>query len=118
VCKRGRGRHRHVTRCVKLAVNDGVQVGKGAAGKPQKVVAKAGGDWQVQLGAYKSSALARHELAAFNQKFAEELTPAEGHVDHASGNYRVRFAGLSADRAREACASIKSQGHDCMTLRP
>jgi D-alanyl-D-alanine carboxypeptidase len=116
-CKRVRGRHhRRVTKCMTPAVNDDVQVGKGHAGKPQKTA--AGGAWQVQLGAYKNSALARRQMAEFNQKFAEELAPSEGRVEHAAGNYRVRFAGLSADRARDACASIKSQGHDCMTLRP
>jgi len=119
-CKRVLRHHHRVTRCVKLAVNDDAHAGKGAAGKTDKAVAKAGdaGHWQVQLGAYKNSALARHQLAAFNQKFADELAPSEGHVEHASGNYRVRFAGLSADRAKEACTSIKSQGQDCMTLRP
>jgi D-alanyl-D-alanine carboxypeptidase len=117
-CKRVRGRHhKRVTKCVKLASNDTAAVIKTASAKPQTPAAKAG-DWQVQLGAYKNSALARHQLAAFNQKFAEELASSEGHVEHSSGNYRVRFAGLSADGAKEACASIKSQGQDCMTLRP
>jgi len=120
-CKRVLRHHHRVTKCVKLAVNDGVQAGKPtAAGKTDKAVAKAedAGHWQVQLGAYKNSTLARHQLAAFNRKFADALAPSEGHVEHSSGNYRVRFAGLSADRAKEACTSIKSQGQDCMTLRP
>jgi D-alanyl-D-alanine carboxypeptidase len=119
-CKRVMRRHHGVTKCVKLASNADVHVGKGAAGKADKAVAKGedGGHWQVQLGAYKNSALARHQLATFNRKFADELASSEGHVEHSAGNYRVRFAGLSADRAKEACASIKSQGHDCMAMRP
>jgi D-alanyl-D-alanine carboxypeptidase len=120
-CKRVMRHHHKVTRCVKLASNDKGRVAKPtAASKHDKVVAKAedAGHWQVQLGAYKNSALARHQMAAFNQKFADELASAEGHVEHSAGNYRVRFAGMSADRAKEACSSIKSQGQDCMALRP
>jgi D-alanyl-D-alanine carboxypeptidase len=114
-CKRVLRHHHRVTRCVKLASNDDAH-----PVKAQPAVAKSGdaGHWQVQLGAYKNSALARHQLAQFNQKFADALASSEGHVEHSSGNYRVRFAGLSADGAKEACASIKSQGQDCMTLRP
>jgi D-alanyl-D-alanine carboxypeptidase len=117
-CKRVRGRHhKHVTKCVKLAANDAVP-GKAQAMAAAKTDAAAGGDWQVQLGAYKNSALARQQLATLNTKFARELAASQGRVEHASGNYRVRFAGLSADQAKDACASIKSQGQDCMALRP
>ena len=97
-------------------MNDGVKVGAGKKGKPQ--LAKAdGGDWQVQVGAYKNPTQARQKLAEINAKFGEALAASQGHVDHRSGNYRVRFAGLSQDGARDACASIKAQGHDCMALR-
>jgi D-alanyl-D-alanine carboxypeptidase (penicillin-binding protein 5/6) len=58
-------------------------------------------------------------MAKMNSKFAEALSASQGgRVQHASGNYRVRFAGLSADQARDACASIKAQGQACMALRP
>ena len=54
-----------------------------------------------------------------NSKFSEALSASQGgHVDHASGNYRVRFAGLSADQAKDACANLKAQGQACMALRP
>jgi D-alanyl-D-alanine carboxypeptidase (penicillin-binding protein 5/6) len=112
-CKRVKNRHHHhVTQCLKLAANadDGA--------KPQKTAIKPDGAWQVQLGAYKSSALARQKLSELNHRFAKQLAATQGSLDHAAGNYRVRFAGLSAHQARDACASIKAQGHDCMALRP
>jgi hypothetical protein len=39
-------------------------------------------------------------------------------VQHSAGNYRVRFAGLSADQASKACETIKAQGQACMALKP
>lgn len=123
-CRRvlNKKKHKRVTKCVKLVSND-VSVVKGKKGKAQKTLvakseAPATGEWQVQLGAYKNSTLARQQLTKLNSKFAEQLAASQGHVEHASGNYRVRFAGLSASDAREACASIKAQGQDCMTVRP
>jgi D-alanyl-D-alanine carboxypeptidase len=117
VCRTVKNRHhKRVSKCVKVAVS------KGAAKSKKALLAKAdapaNGHWQVQLGAYKNPALARQQLSKLNAKFASELSDSQGHVEHSSGNYRVRFAGLSADQAKDACASIKSQGHDCMALRP
>lgn len=66
------------------------------------------GDWQVQLGAYSNPTQARKQLARMNSRFAAALAASQGgHVDHASGAYRVRFAGLSADQARGACARAR-----------
>ena len=128
VCRKVRNkRHKLVTRCVKQAVNDDLGL-KGAHGHKGEAVQKTpaktetaaapGGEWQVQLGAYKNPTLARSQMAKLNSKFAQELAASQGHVEQSSGNYRVRFAGLSADQARSACASIKAQGQDCMALRP
>jgi hypothetical protein len=92
--------------------------GKGKAAKAELAKADAGGDWQVQLGAYKSSAQARAQLSKMNSKFATALAASEGHVERSAGNYRVRFSGLSADQARNACTNIKAQGQACMALKP
>jgi D-alanyl-D-alanine carboxypeptidase (penicillin-binding protein 5/6) len=107
--------HKRVRICLKTAVNDDAPLAKAGKGKPRKAEA---GDWQVQLGAYKNSALARHKLAELNSKFGQELASSKGRVDKASGNYRVRFAGLSADSAKATCAALKAQGQACMTLEP
>jgi len=120
VTKRVRVHHKLVKRCIVPAVDVKPQ---GKADKtPKTEVAKAdapsGGDWQVQVGAYKSSNQARAQLAKMNSRFAEVLAAAEGRVQHSDGNYRVRFAGLSADQAKGACDTIKAQGQACMALRP
>jgi D-alanyl-D-alanine carboxypeptidase (penicillin-binding protein 5/6) len=103
-----RHRHRRATQCLTPAVNNDAH----PAAKP------AGGDWQVQVGAYKSSGLARQRMAELNSKFARALAASQGRVQHASGSYRVRFAGLSAEGAKETCATLQAQGQACMTLRP
>ena len=117
VNKRVRVHHKLVTRCVVPVSDDAKPAAKKA--KTQTAKADPAGDWEVQLGAYKNPTQAREQLAKMNSKFAEALSASQGgHVDHTSGNYRVRFAGLSADQAKGACASIKAQGQDCMALRP
>ena len=115
--KRVRVHHKLVKRCITPAVDVKPQ-GKSANVIKADVAKAEAGDWQVQLGAYKSPAQARAHLAKMNSKFAEVLSASEGHVEHASGNYRVRFAGLSADQAKDACSTIKAQGQACMALRP
>jgi D-alanyl-D-alanine carboxypeptidase (penicillin-binding protein 5/6) len=120
--KRVRVHHRLVKRCVTSVADVKPQ----ASAKVIKAeVAKAetggadGGDWQVQLGAYKSPAQARAQLTKMNSKFSDALSASEGgQVQHSAGNYRVRFAGLSADEASKACETIKAQGQACMALRP
>jgi D-alanyl-D-alanine carboxypeptidase (penicillin-binding protein 5/6) len=121
--KRVRVHHKLVKRCIANKTKGGAKADAvkktDVADKADAGSAKAGSDWQVQLGAYKSSAQARAQLAKMSAKFAEALSASEGgRVEHASGNYRVRFAGLSANEARDACASIKAKGQDCMALRP
>jgi D-alanyl-D-alanine carboxypeptidase (penicillin-binding protein 5/6) len=115
--KRVRVHHKLVKRCVTPAAD-----AKPQDAKPAKVIkadVAKGGDWQVQLGAYKSSAQARAQLAKMSSKFSHALSASEGgRVEHASGNYRVRFAGLSAEEAKDACDTIKAQGQACMALRP
>jgi D-alanyl-D-alanine carboxypeptidase (penicillin-binding protein 5/6) len=108
--KRVRVHHKLVKRCVTSTAD---------AQSVKAIKDDTGGDWQVQLGAYKSPAQARAQLAKMNSKFAEVLSASEGgKVQHSSGNYRVRFAGLSADQASKACETIKAQGQACMTLKP
>jgi D-alanyl-D-alanine carboxypeptidase (penicillin-binding protein 5/6) len=114
--KRVRVHHKLVKRCIADARPQAQS--KARVAKTEVAKADPGGDWMVQLGAYKSSAQARAQLARMNARFAEALAASEGRVEHSSGNYRVRFAGLSADQAQAACASIKAQGQDCMALRP
>lgn len=81
-------------------------------------MAAARGAWQVQLGSYRDRKLAQVELAKLNRKYGAELKASHGRVDKSAGNFRVRFAGLSADRAKEACEAIKARGAGCLALAP
>jgi D-alanyl-D-alanine carboxypeptidase (penicillin-binding protein 5/6) len=121
VTKRVKVHGKLVRRCVipAAAVKAGDAKAAPAPKKTQVALkGSAGGDWQVQLGAYKSPAQARAQLAKMNSKFAEALSASEGgRVEHSSGNYRVRFAGLSANEAKDACDTIKAKGQVCMALR-
>ena len=110
--KRVRVHHKLVKRCVTPAVDakpsaKSAKAIKADVAEDETVGAKGDGDWLVQLGAYKSSAQARAQLAKMNSKFAAVLSGSEGgRVELSSGNYRVRFAGLSADEASKACDTI------------
>jgi D-alanyl-D-alanine carboxypeptidase (penicillin-binding protein 5/6) len=79
---------------------------------------KRGGDWLVQVGAFKDKAQAKKQLAKLNRSFSDELGDADPRVDGGGrgGLYRARFVGLSAKEAREACSAIKSRGHDCTAM--
>ena len=113
--KRVRVHHKLVKRCVTPAADATPQ----SAAPAKLIKADTGGGWQVQLGAYKSPAQAHAQLAKMNSQFAKALSASEGgSVQHSDGNYRVRFAGLSADEASKACETIKAQGQACMALRP
>jgi D-alanyl-D-alanine carboxypeptidase (penicillin-binding protein 5/6) len=122
--KRVRVHHRLVRRCVTPAADvrpeaaTSARAIKAEVAKAETGGAKNDGDWQVQLGAYKSPAQARAQLAKMNSKFGEVLSASDGSVQRSAGNYRVRFAGLSADQASKACETIKAQGQACVTLRP
>jgi D-alanyl-D-alanine carboxypeptidase (penicillin-binding protein 5/6) len=122
--KRVRVHHKLVKRCITAAADvkpsaQSAKVIKADVAKDETGDAKGDGEWIVQLGAYKSPAQARAQLAKMNAKFADALSASEGGaVQHSSGNYRVRFAGLSADQASKACEAIKAQGQACMALKP
>jgi D-alanyl-D-alanine carboxypeptidase len=121
--KRVRVHHKLVKRCITPAADvkpatQSAKVVKADVAKAETAGAKNDGDWQVQLGAYKSPAQARAQLDKMNSKFGEVLSASDGSVQHSSGNYRVRFAGLSADQASKACETIKAQGQACMALKP
>jgi D-alanyl-D-alanine carboxypeptidase (penicillin-binding protein 5/6) len=126
--KRVRVHHKLVKRCITPAADVKspaqsaktikAEVAKAETSDAKGDDGKSDGDWQVQLGAYKSSAQASAQLAKMNAKFADALSGSDGGVQHSSGNYRVRFAGLSADQASKACETIKAQGQACVALKP
>ena len=75
------------------------------------------GDWQVQVGAFRSHGDARLQLTRISARYAEHFTGADAQVGGAEGGvYRARFTGLSPVAARHACATLKAQGQACIPI--
>jgi D-alanyl-D-alanine carboxypeptidase len=79
----------------------------------------AKGEFLVQVGAFRQKSLAQTELKRISRKFSGQFSDATGRVESAnSGEYRARFAGLSGNAARQACASLKAAGQVCVVIAP
>lgn len=77
------------------------------------------GKWQVQVGAFKSKALAQEQLKLSRRRFSEAFTGATTLVTDASaGFYRARFVGLTEAKAKAACATLKAKNQACMVIGP
>jgi D-alanyl-D-alanine carboxypeptidase len=88
---------------------------------PTRAAAQAppAGQWQVQVGAFKSKALAQEQLKLSRRRFAEAFSGASTLVTDASaGFYRARFSGLTEARARAACETLKAKNQACMVIDP
>ena len=69
------------------------------------------GGYMIQVGAYRSHALAEGQL----EKLAGEVA-GTGKVEVAGGNYRARFHGLSEKAARAACRQLSAKHQACMVM--
>jgi D-alanyl-D-alanine carboxypeptidase (penicillin-binding protein 5/6) len=79
----------------------------------------ADGGWTIQVGAYKGRSQAHTQLAVIEHKFSRQLGDADGGVEAGGrGYYRARFAGLSANDARDACRALRARHQTCMVVRP
>lgn len=124
VCRKvkvGKGRHaKTILRCrdeaTKVSDNDSDDSPKlTKAVLRGSASAKTHGDWQVQVGAFKSRADARTELSRVARRFDEQVGDAEANVGSAVGGFfRARFVGLSAAAAHEACSVLKARGQTCL----
>jgi D-alanyl-D-alanine carboxypeptidase (penicillin-binding protein 5/6) len=80
---------------------------------------RKGGDWSVQVGAYKAKGQAKDHVAEISKKFDRQLGDADGGVEaKAHGYYRAKFAGMSEADARDACRTLKAHHENCMVLPP
>jgi D-alanyl-D-alanine carboxypeptidase len=78
---------------------------------------RRGGDWLVQVGAFKEKAQAKKQLAKLSRSFSDQFADAATEVEGAAGGlFRARFTGFSASAAREACAVVKAHGHACTAM--
>jgi D-alanyl-D-alanine carboxypeptidase (penicillin-binding protein 5/6) len=81
--------------------------------------ARDGGQWTVQVGAYKAKSQANGQVAAISHRFAHQLGEADGGVEAGGkGYYRARFSGLSANDAKDACRALRAHRETCMVVPP
>ena len=106
------------------ADQDGLKIVLASAPPPPAPTAPArkaepAGQWQVQVGAFKSKGLAQDQLKLTRRRFGDAFSGAETMVtDPSSGFYRARFTGMTEDKARAACEVLKAKRQACMVIDP
>lgn len=118
-CKTVKDRHGKARKvCAAMTIADSSDRDTGKLRGREKADRRHGGDWLVQVGAFKDRAQAKKQLAKLTRSFSDELGGAASEVDGGGrgGLFRARFVGLSAKEAREACSAIRSRGHDCSAM--
>ena len=81
--------------------------------------AKKGGKWMVQVGAFKSKADAKEQLALVSKRFGKHFDARNGQVgNQVGGSYRARFSGFTEASARDACQALKAKRLACMVIKP
>ncbi|MGE0253786.1 MAG: serine hydrolase [Alphaproteobacteria bacterium] len=101
-----------------------VQVASIGPAEPTAVVQEGdtGGDWAIQVGAFKLLKTARDAAAAVSRRLVD--LPGEAHIDVAPlptrtrTLYRARIAGLDEDNARGACKQLRRRGETCALILP
>ncbi len=77
----------------------------------------AGGDYQVQVGAFTSRSDAKAHLAKLTRAHSALFGAASESVQEAGRAYRARFAGLSQADAKAACKTLAAKGERCLVVR-
>jgi D-alanyl-D-alanine carboxypeptidase (penicillin-binding protein 5/6) len=86
------------------------------ADKDSAATSTAKGGFMIQVGAYKNQGQARDHLEKVASDYGRVMGSASPLVEKASGNYRVRFRGLSEAKAKAACHSLAAKGQQCMVM--
>jgi D-alanyl-D-alanine carboxypeptidase (penicillin-binding protein 5/6) len=87
--------------------------------KSRTEVRKTGGDWLVQVGAYKNRGQAQTQLKTIKARFSDQFDAAKGEVQGGShGIFRARFRGLTATEAHEACSVLTRKHMNCAAYGP
>ncbi|MDG6093812.1 lytic transglycosylase domain-containing protein [Acetobacter sp. AN02] len=89
-----------------------------AAARPRYTQPSPGGSWAIQIGAFNSGAVARHQLASAHSVLRVLTGPdAIIPVPAPSGSlYRARMTGLSASAANSACQQLRQHSFACFTV--
>ena len=78
---------------------------------------KTKASWAVQVGAFRSQADARDQIALVKKRFGSELDGARGSADKAGRKYKAVFTGLSETDAKGACKALKAKRLACQAFR-
>jgi D-alanyl-D-alanine carboxypeptidase len=80
---------------------------------------KEGGEWFIQIGAYKARSQADAQLTTIRRKYAAQLKTGHPEVQSAAhGMYRARVTGLSEQEAQRACVLISAHKTACDVYQP
>jgi len=86
--------------------------------RPAKSVAKAGGDWKVQLGAFGSEDRARDRWKSLKAKVAD-LGSYQLHIATAGTIQRLQAANIGSKADAQAlCKKVVAAGGDCLVIAP
>jgi D-alanyl-D-alanine carboxypeptidase (penicillin-binding protein 5/6) len=77
---------------------------------------EAAGGYSVQVGAFRSKAEARRQIAFVENRFGKHLGDAEGSTDRHAGRYRTVFSGMSRSDARDTCRAMHAKHVACLVL--
>jgi D-alanyl-D-alanine carboxypeptidase (penicillin-binding protein 5/6) len=70
-------------------------------------------NWSVQVGDYRSDALASRQIDSVADRFKTLFDDREGTVDHVGPVYRAVFSGFTQAEAKDACAALAASGIGC-----
>ncbi len=89
--------------------------------KPRAASARAGGPFEIQIGAFGDSAEAERRMAAARERAGGMLDAYRGVAipvqSGASKLYRARFRGFDATAANDTCSRLRSLKIDCFVIR-
>jgi D-alanyl-D-alanine carboxypeptidase (penicillin-binding protein 5/6) len=74
---------------------------------------EARGRYSVQVGAFRSKAEARRQIAFVENRFGKHLGDAAGDTDRQAGRYRTVFSGLSEREAHATCRAMHAKRLAC-----
>jgi D-alanyl-D-alanine carboxypeptidase (penicillin-binding protein 5/6) len=74
------------------------------------------GGYSVQVGAFRSKAEARRQIAYVENRFGRHLGDAEGSADRHGRRYRTMFSGLSQAEAKATCRAMHAKRLACEVL--
>jgi D-alanyl-D-alanine carboxypeptidase (penicillin-binding protein 5/6) len=105
---------------VELASAPAARAGKVDIVQPRrKAAAKAAkAKWAVQVGEFRSSKDALHQIAFVEKRFGEHFDGATGGTDKEGRRYKVVFSGFTEGDAKDACRAMKAKRLACMVISP